>query len=159
MGAPKGNKFWEARTKHGRDKLFGSPELLWEACCEYFQWVEENPLLEENLFAFQGSVTRADATKMRAMTIQGLCLFLGINISTWHDWRKDKDFSIVVSQADFVIYQQKLTGAAAGLLNANIIARELGLKDSTDNNHTSQDGSMSPAPTKIVITGRKSKDD
>ena len=31
------------RSKHGRDKLFATPELLWDAACEYFQWCDENP--------------------------------------------------------------------------------------------------------------------
>ena len=38
MAAPKGNQFWMLRSKHGRDKLFATPEALWEAACEYFQW-------------------------------------------------------------------------------------------------------------------------
>jgi hypothetical protein len=28
MAAPKGNKFWMMRSKHGRDKLFASPQLI-----------------------------------------------------------------------------------------------------------------------------------
>ena len=43
MGAPKGNQFWKLRSKHGRDKLFTTPELLWQAACEYFEWCENNP--------------------------------------------------------------------------------------------------------------------
>ena len=144
MSAPVGNQFWKARTKHGRDRLFESAELLWDACCEYFQWVEDNPLLEENLFAYQGTVTKESAAKMRAMTIGGLCIFLDINRGTWNEWRKVDDFSEVVTKAEEVIYSQKLTGAAAGLLNANIIARDLGLKDSSEHDHKSSDGSMSP---------------
>jgi hypothetical protein len=31
-----------------------------------------------------------------------------------------------------IIYTQKFTGAAAGFLNPNIIARDLGLKEHTD---------------------------
>lgn len=42
MAAPKGNQFWMLRSKHGRDKLFATPEALWEAACEYFQWCDEN---------------------------------------------------------------------------------------------------------------------
>ena len=45
MAAPKGNQFWMLRSKHGRDKLFATPEALWEAACEYFQWCDENPCL------------------------------------------------------------------------------------------------------------------
>ena len=46
MAAPKGNQFWKLRSKHGRDKLFTTPELLWEAACEYFEWIDENPLIQ-----------------------------------------------------------------------------------------------------------------
>lgn len=28
MAAPKGNQFWMLRSKHGRDKLFATPEAL-----------------------------------------------------------------------------------------------------------------------------------
>ncbi|MDR6901408.1 hypothetical protein J2W52_003032 [Rhizobium miluonense] len=37
MAAPKGNKFWMARSSHGRNPIFATPEDLWNACNEYFQ--------------------------------------------------------------------------------------------------------------------------
>lgn len=136
MAAPLGNQFWKARTKHGRDKLFASAELLWEACEEYFQWVEDNPLMEEKGFAFQGIVTKEKFSKMRAMTIDGICLFLDIAQQTWFRWKTEKDFSDVITRAESVIRSQKFAGAAADLLNPNIIARDLGLKDTTHNEHS-----------------------
>lgn len=74
---------------------------------------------------------------MRAMTLSGLCLFLNITRETWGQWRKLDDFSDVITQAEEVIYSQKFAGAAADLLNANIIARDLGLADKSavDNTH------------------------
>lgn len=132
MAAPEGNKFWMARTKHGRDKLFASSDALWEACCEYFEWVEDNPLWEAKAFAYQGDIKQEKLPKMRAMTISGLCLFLDIDRSTWTAWRTDKDFSAIISRAEEVIYSQKFAGAAAELLNPNIIARDLGLSDKQD---------------------------
>lgn len=142
MAAPTGNQFWKARSKHGRDRLFASAELLWEACCEYFQWVESNPLWEMKPFAYQGVVVQEPVAKMRAMTINGLCLFLDIDETTWRAWREVDDFSTVVSKAEKIIYEQKFTGAAADLLNPNIIARDLGLADKKDLG--SSDGSMTP---------------
>lgn len=144
MAAPTGNQFWKARSKHGRDKLFASAEILWESCCEYFQWVEDNPLWENKVAQFQGSVVDMPAAKMRAMTIGGLCIFLDVDRSTWTEWKTSEDFSAVVKKAEEVIYEQKFTGAAADLLNSSIIARELGLSDKSDIAHTSPDGSMSP---------------
>lgn len=142
MAAPQGNKFWKARTKHGRDKLFASADALWEACCEYFEWVEANPLWESKLFSYQGEITEGIAPKMRAMTIDGMTLFLDVDYETWRRWREDEDFRAVVTRAEQVIRDQKFSGAAADLLNANIIARDLGLADKKD--LQSSDGSMSP---------------
>lgn len=127
MAAPKGNKFWQARSKHGRNPKFTDPEILWEACCEYFDWVEKHPLWETKAFSFQGTVTKARLPKMRAMTISGLCIFLDIADSTWDQYRAKKDFSGIITRVEKLIYEQKFSGAAADLLNANIIARELGL--------------------------------
>lgn len=59
MAAPKGNRFWEARSSHGRNPKFESPEALWAACCEYFEWVEANPLWEMKAFISGRSYTRA----------------------------------------------------------------------------------------------------
>ncbi|EPL1176347.1 DNA-packaging protein [Morganella morganii] len=129
MAAPKGNRFWEARSSHGRSPKFESPDDLWNACCEYFQWVEDNPLWEMKAFSYQGEVTQEPIAKMRAMTLTGLCLFLDIADSTWQLYRAREDFMAVTTRAEKVIYDQKFSGAAADLLNANIIARDLGLKD------------------------------
>jgi len=138
MSAPLGNKFWKARSKHGRDRLFESPAALWEACCEYFEWVEANPLYEMKAFAYQGVVVQEPVAKMRAMTIGGLCIFLDIDEVTWRRWREVEDFCTVVSRAEQIIYQQKFTGAAADLLNPNIIARDLGLADKQEVKQTGQ---------------------
>lgn len=128
-GAPVGNRFWMMRSSHGRKPIFSSPDQLWSACCEYFEWVEQNPLFEMKAFAFQGIVTQEPVAKMRAMTIGGLCLFLDIDKSTWAAYRAKDDFSGVCQLAEETIYQQKFSGAAADLLNPAIIARDLGLAD------------------------------
>lgn len=145
--APTGNKFWEIRAKHGRERLLTDPDALREDCIGYFQWVEDNPLHEEKIFSFQGSCNVGTIEKMRAMTVEGLCLHLGIGYSTWRDYanRDDcKDISDVITWAESVIRNQKFTGAAADLLNPNIIARDLGLKETVASEHTSPDGSMTP---------------
>lgn len=138
MAAPKGNQFWKARTKHGRDKLFASAEALKEACIEYFEWVEANPLWEAKLTSYQGKSEIEYIPKIRAMTIDGLSIFLDIDNSTWHRWKEDKDFCNVVEWAEKMMRDQKFSGAAADLLNSNIIARDLGLADK--NELTGKDG-------------------
>lgn len=143
-----GNRFWEARSSAGPKPKFADGDALWVSCLEYFNWVADNPLYADNLVTFQGSATHEPIAKMRAMTIGGLCIFLDIDATTWRDWKETRsDLSPIITRAEAVIYTQKLEGAAADLLNGNIIARELGLADKKDN--TSSDGSMTPAPAAV----------
>lgn len=128
MAAPKGNKYWQFRGKHGRDYKY-QPEELWNEAVQYFEWVEDNPLLEEKGFAFQGVVTKETFAKMRAMTITGFCLFADIALKTFEEYKQLEDFSNIVTRIENIIREQKFTGAAAELLNPNIIARDLGLSD------------------------------
>lgn len=134
-----GNRFWEARSSHGRKPIFVSADELEKAVTEYFQWVEENPLHEERVFNGKDGIVRADVAKMRAMTIAGLCIFLDIDRTTWAEYAKRPDFSTVTTRAEEIIYSQKFAGAAADLLNANIIARDLGLKDTSESTVTLKD--------------------
>lgn len=132
MAAPQGNEFWKARSSHGRDPIFKTPDALWEAASEYFAWVEANPLWEAKPFAFQGVVTVEPISKMRAMTISGLCIFLDIDRTTWAAYAGREDFSRITTRVEEIIRTQKFEGAAAELLNSNIIARELGLADKSE---------------------------
>lgn len=132
MAPPKGNQFWMARSSHGRKPIFADADVLWEACLEYFQWVEENPLHEAQAFAYQGNVTVQPLPKMRAMTIAGLCIFLDIARATWDDYQERDGFLAVTTRVEEIIRDQKFAGAAAGLLNPSIIARDLGLADKQD---------------------------
>lgn len=138
MAAPKGNQFWKARAKHGRSKIFSSPKQLWDASCEYFQWVDDNPL--GKAIVYQGVASLLPEDLMRAMTLKGLCIFLGVNSVYFNQFesaldleeKQGKDFSKVIRDIKDIIEVQKFEGASAGLLNANIIARDLGLKDNQD---------------------------
>lgn len=128
----KGNRFWEARSTFGRKPLFSDPDDLWKACCEYFEWVADNPLMEAKAFAYQGEVTDHDLPKMRAMTMTGMCIFLDMSDDTWRDYRSKPAFSEVCAAAEQVVRTQKFEGAAAGLLNHAIIARDLGMADRSE---------------------------
>lgn len=132
MSAPKGNEFWKARSTHGRAPIFATPDILMDACAEYFAWVEQNPLYEGKAFSYEGKVTIASVPKMRAMTISGLCIFLDIGRRSWDEYRKRQEYLPVCEAVEEVIRQQKFEGASAGLLNHAIIARDLGLVDKSE---------------------------
>ena len=139
MAAPKGNKFWELRSEHGAKILFASPDLLWTAACEYFDWIVENPLIAID---YKGKdAVEVEMPHIRPFTIQGLCLYLGVNTQYFNDFedrvksnkfKKNKDFALIITRIRETIYNQKFSGAACGFYNASIIARDLGLTDKTD---------------------------
>jgi len=153
MAAPAGNKFWELRSSHGRKPTFANADDLWSAACEYFEWVESNPLWEDKVTSYQGVNVHEPVAKMRAMTIMGLCIFLDISQQAWSEYKKREGFGEVTSRIDDVIRDQKFAGAAADLLNANIIARDLGLVDKAQSDYTNSDGSFA-AMIMAAVDGR-----
>jgi len=154
MAAPLGNQFWKARSSHGRKPIFTSAEQIWEAACEYFEWVEANPLWEAKAFSYEGKVTLGKIPKMRAMTMEGLYHFIDVSAQSWCDYRQKEDFSEIIREVENVIRNQKFTGAAADLLNANIIARDLGLAEKKE--HTGKDGErLIPPDLSVYIKARE----
>lgn len=138
MAAPKNNQFWKMRSKHGRDKIFESPEIMLNACYEFFEYITtEERWNEQNWVGKEGmEVTKKHPTPF---TMQRLCMFLDVNTVYFAQFKSkldlnkeiDKDFSKVITHVEEIIYSQKFEGAATGFFNANIIARDLGLKDQT----------------------------
>lgn len=128
-------KIWE-KIKVGRPPSFSSPDEMWERAVEYFKdCTDDKSLCEVKAFAFQGVITQDKVPRMRAMTQAGLCAYLNIGTSTWHDYKDKDEYSEVTSKIEQVMYEQKFSGAASGLLNANIIARDLGLADKQEITH------------------------
>lgn len=139
MSAPKGNQFWKLRSKHGRDLLFATPQLLWDAATEYFEYTDTRKWVKKDWVGKDAlEVERETDTPY---TLTGLFLYLDCNVQYFKDFKErikesedelDKDFSTVISRIEQIIYTQKFEGAAVGAFNANIISRDLGLKDATD---------------------------
>lgn len=127
------NQLWKIRSKHGRGRIYNDVDSFLKACMDYFQWVDDHPLQEEKIFHNAGEVTRANVSKMRAMTMEGLWLFIGISRNTWKSYKLIDDFLPVIEVVENIIWEQKFTGAAADMLNSNIIARDLGLRDNVVN--------------------------
>jgi hypothetical protein len=126
-----GNRAWEARCPAGPKPKFADAESLWKACVQYFVWVEDNPLYEMQLVTYQGRATHVPVRKMRAMSKGALYAFLSIQRTTWNAWKCDRpDLAEIIEKVEAVIWEQKFTGAAAGLFDAGIVARELGLASS-----------------------------
>lgn len=135
----KDQQLWKLRKSTGRHALYETKAKLWRKCVKYFDWVEANPLQKTELVKYEGKAKQISIPVMRAMTIRGLCLFLDISRETWHNYRADKRgdedghdreyLAETCSKVEDIIYEQKFTGAAADLLNVQIISSELELKE------------------------------
>lgn len=141
MAAPKGNTYYQLRGKDGRDKKFDSPKDLLDACNDYFNWCQDNPLMETvpmkiKISRDKEKIVLQEVPKMRAFTLHGLCNFIDLSLDGFKLYEKREDFVAVTTRAREIIYKQKFEGAASGFLNANIIARDLGLADKQSHTHT-----------------------
>ena len=131
-----GNQAWTARSKHGVDHIFKTPADLWAACVEYFLWAQENPLYGVDVVKYMGDATLQPVPKLRMLTVASMCIFMGTPKSTWYTYRNYPAYRETCLQAEEVIYEQKISGAAADLLNTSIIQRHLGLTDKQDINQS-----------------------
>lgn len=159
MPAPKGNQFWKLRSRHGRDKLFNSPKLLWKAACEYFEWMDKHPWQKKEQLK-KAQVTKnhktgkeklhtlIDIPTSRPYTLSGLCLYLNASESYWRNFRLNiseklssddkqiakqaEDFLTVISRVEEIITTQQFEGATVGAFNANIISRKQGLTEKVE---------------------------
>lgn len=146
MAAPEGNQFWMMRSVHGNKKLFADHDIFWQECLKYFQWCVDHPLMEVD---FRGKdATEVKIPKMRAFTWSGLEVFLDADLRRYKDVVNgssdfphtfDEDFVRILLRVSKIIYTQKFEGAAAGFLNPNIIARDLGLTDKQEIKQLHQD--------------------
>lgn len=136
--------YWEYRAKNppkGRTKAL-TPTELWKFACEYF----ERTAAKENAFKKQDFIKGGDAAgtiieldQMRPFTWAGLEVYLGEKniIDDLELYRANRnnaysDFKGVIRNIDKIMYAQKFEGAASGVFNANIIARDLGLAEKSN---------------------------
>lgn len=147
-----GNKWWQKRTKHGRDKLFQDPKLLWESACEYFEATDKRKWVKKDWVGKDAEeVERENETPY---TKSGLALYLDCDWRTIEALKSDTnpDFAHIISRIEKIIYTQKFEGAAVGAFNANIIARELGLSEKVESDNKNKNEtniSLNLTPEKI----------
>lgn len=143
MGATVGNKWWMLRAKHGRDKLFKTPDLLWQAALEYFNHTDSRKWVKKDWVGKDAhEVSRETETPY---TLSGLWLYINCSKAYWGNFKtalndnktkESKDFLEVITRIENIIFTQKIEGAAVGAFNANIVAMELGLKQQTETTTT-----------------------
>ncbi len=136
--APKGNQFWKLRSKHGRDKLFATPDLLWEAACEYFAYCDKRPWKVVKDKTKGKNKEKEESPTQCPYTLTGLCSYLDVSEEYWREFKKagHEDFFGVITRVENIIKSQQLEGAIVGAFNANIVSRINGLADKQEIDHT-----------------------
>lgn len=148
----KGNKLYKLREYTLTGYKLSLDELI-QGARDYIKYAKAHPIIEKQLHQKTGKLI--DIPKERPLTIEGLCNYIGIGVTTLYQYTKQKDnetteererrdaYTKVIARIKQIIYDDKLTGAAAGIYNANIIIRDLGLTDKKEIQET--------APKRIKI--------
>lgn len=135
MSAPIGNKFWKSRHKHGRDRLFATPDDLLQSAVEYFQWADENPwVTTKKVVSDNNGKTIEEKPTQRPYTKKAWYHFIHCSDTWLKEFKKNcsEDFLLVINEIEDYIENQQWEGATVGVFNHNIIARTLGLRENSD---------------------------
>ncbi len=133
MGKPL-KELWEVVADRGvgRPKSI-TPSEFWERAKDYFQWCSKNPWNRvDPVKAGDRFGEHVNTPIDRPFTIQGLCLYIGIDDNTFSRYEKQEGYEeywAITRAIKNIIYTQKFEGAAVGVFNQNIIARDLGLTE------------------------------
>lgn len=138
--APVGNEFWKLRSKHGRDRIIESPEVMLDAIHEFLE-LKENTYLDKPEMIKGGEMAGIQVNlKVKDYpTLSELAHFLGfMTLKSWRDYKERDGFLTVITYAEEIISNWKLKGTAIGVYNHNIVARDLGLVDKKEHDHKSK---------------------
>lgn len=137
-----GNQWWLRRSKHGRDKLFADPQLMWDAACEYFENSIKYPMFtKKDWKSDRGKLKLVEVPLPNVFTLAGLCTYMDVSTSYFIMYRtqlkKDdpnaRGFITVIGNIEQIIYDNKFLGASNGAYNANFMAYALGIRHDVPN--------------------------
>ena len=141
----------------GHPRSFKSPADLWAKAEEYFNWSLNNPIMKSEFNAKIGEIV--DVPVAKPFTILGFIIYANISEQTWINYNSNnevyKEYFEVATRIKQIIRTQKFDGASAGIYNANIIARDLGLKDSVDHTTAGKEINFTATETQKEIMARE----
>ncbi|WEY17726.1 terminase small subunit [Vibrio phage Vc1] len=134
-GAAESLNFKKLYNKQYTDIVGGSinnkseltPEQLMQLVVNYFEWAETNAIKAGGSESFQGRTYQDTIHRPRVFTWNGLTLFPGVSTGIIQRWKRQPGYMEVLDFADMVIREQKYQYAANGMINTNMIAKELGI--------------------------------
>jgi hypothetical protein len=124
----------------GLHKNIETPEEFLRLFYQFREWHQDQKVLTHQL-SKSGDVVDIKHTPPLTWAAFDSWLFEKQIITDTEDYRQNTDdryadFKGVVRAINKIMFSQKFEGAAVGAYNANIIARDLGLRDAKDVNNT-----------------------
>lgn len=132
------DELWQV-VNNGATQISVTPEQLWRSACDYFQWVDEHPIITRRTIQVgKDAGKKYEVEYKRPYSISGLCLHCGfseryiIDINDTHD--KESMWFRTMEKIVLIIGNQNLDGAMVDLYNPLIVSKVLKLDKLGDAN-------------------------
>lgn len=136
---------WRKNKMVVSTNVFDCPQTLWELACDFFEQCDQNPLITEDFIkGGDKGGQKVKLEKARVYTWEGLdeyCRSRGFPSLTdiRHDLRNHKaytytSFTPMLALIESIIRRQKFEGVVAGIFNAPVLIRDLGLTEKSEVN-------------------------
>lgn len=128
-------------------KKFQKPQDLLTAAVEYFNWAEDNPMVETVALKAKEPGDALEPVSVRRRTriktLKGFCIFTGMGTGTFDRYlggEHGPEFQAAAEWIDNVVQQDVLEHGAADMLNPAIVQKVLGLREGVDiRSHVTQE--------------------
>lgn len=139
MAAPKGNRYGVDSGNFFKPKSY-TPEEWKEVFLKYLDH-RQNKVWKKNE-AIKGGDLAGQIIGVPSnlpLTIESFCIFADVSLQTFYNYEKGekyKEYFEITARIRQVIESDQLEGSIVGAYNPNIIARKLGLSETTKNENT-----------------------
>lgn len=147
------NEHWKV-VNMGATVVSTTPQQLWEAAIDYFQWVDNHPITYNRvLTSGKDAGKKISIEAKRPYNIKAFCLHCCIS-EKWIDdikntQAKDSDWYMVIEKVLMIIYTDNLEGALVDLYNSLMTSKVLKMD---------QPNQLSDEPVKVTIVDSRSNE-
>lgn len=128
-------KCYTNRGCDGEELIYQQPKDLLSQAYKYFDWCNDNPWHKQELIKSGARAGELIGIPIvRPYTLEGLCVFCGISISTFRDYEERADFEAVTTHLREIIRQNQIEGECIGAYNAAVMSKIQGLTEKQEVN-------------------------
>ena len=113
------------RRQIWRRKHYSSPKKLVNKICEYFDWCEQNPLIDTQVSRTKDGLETINIPRKRMPTITGLIIHLGFTRKQWEMLEKDPVYANIHEFTESYILDDRKQCTVAGIYKHQLILKEM----------------------------------